>query len=149
MADWTDIPNSSLEPDKPIRSIDGVALRDNPVAIAEGSPGAPRVVDAALSTTVTQAGKDWVTARKEDAVGAIGTYAFVRLVGGSGLPENYNAGETVDGSKLEYGNPTDTSGDPPSDYGLPGTWRIMGKQLFQGYDGGTYEYIPNLALRVS
>jgi hypothetical protein len=47
MADWTTIPDSSIEPGKPIRSIDGLALRDNPVAIAEGAVGAPRVVSAA------------------------------------------------------------------------------------------------------
>jgi len=47
MADWTTIPDSSVEPGKPIRSIDGLALRDNPVAIAEGAVGAPRVVSAA------------------------------------------------------------------------------------------------------
>jgi hypothetical protein len=42
MATWTTIPDSSLEPGKPIRSIDALALRDNPVAIAEGAVGAPR-----------------------------------------------------------------------------------------------------------
>lgn len=45
MATWTTIPDSSLEPGKPIRSIDALALRDNPVAIAEGALGAPRVVN--------------------------------------------------------------------------------------------------------
>ena len=48
MADWTTIPDASLEPGKPIRSVDGLALRDNPVAIAEGAAGAPRVQMAAL-----------------------------------------------------------------------------------------------------
>ena len=43
MATWTDIPNSSLEPNAPARSIDALALRDNPVAITEGASGAPRV----------------------------------------------------------------------------------------------------------
>jgi len=47
MADWTTIPDSSVEPGKPIRSIDGLALRDNPVAIAEGAVGAPRIVGRA------------------------------------------------------------------------------------------------------
>lgn len=44
MATWTTIPDSSLEPGKPIRSIDALALRDNPVAIAEGAVGAPKVI---------------------------------------------------------------------------------------------------------
>jgi hypothetical protein len=42
MATWTTIPDSSLEPGKPIRSIDALALRDNPVAISEGATNAPR-----------------------------------------------------------------------------------------------------------
>jgi hypothetical protein len=48
MADWTNIPNSSIEPGKPIRSIDGIALRENPIAIAEGAPGAPKIDTIAL-----------------------------------------------------------------------------------------------------
>jgi hypothetical protein len=48
MATWTTVPDSSLEPGKPIRSIDALALRDNPVAIAEGAAGAPRILSFAL-----------------------------------------------------------------------------------------------------
>ena len=48
MADWTTIPDASLEPGKPIRSIDGLALRDNPVAIADGAAGAPRILGEAI-----------------------------------------------------------------------------------------------------
>ena len=44
MANWTTLPDAALEPGKPIRSIDGLALRDNPVAITEGAVGAPRIV---------------------------------------------------------------------------------------------------------
>lgn len=47
MATWTTLPDASLEPGKPIRSIDGLALRDNPVAITEGETGAPRIVGRA------------------------------------------------------------------------------------------------------
>ena len=49
MADWTTIPDESLEPGKPIRSVDGLTLRDNPVAIAEGAAGAPRIQTSALA----------------------------------------------------------------------------------------------------
>jgi hypothetical protein len=47
MATWTTLPDASLEPGKPIRSIDGLALRDNPVAITEGAAGAPRIIGRA------------------------------------------------------------------------------------------------------
>ena len=43
MASWTDIPNSSLETGAPARSVDALAFRDNPIAIAEGATGAPRI----------------------------------------------------------------------------------------------------------
>jgi len=43
VATWTTIPDANLEPDKPARSIDALALRDNPVAIAEGAAGAPKI----------------------------------------------------------------------------------------------------------
>lgn len=63
MSSWTDITDNALEPGKPIRSIDAFALRNNPIAIAGGAAGAPRILDAALSTDATTAGKDWVMAR--------------------------------------------------------------------------------------
>ena len=53
MATWTTIPDSSLEPGKPIRSIDALALRDNPVAIAEGETGAPQIWGRAAKRLAT------------------------------------------------------------------------------------------------
>jgi len=52
MADWTTIPDSSIEPGKPIRSIDGLALRDNPIAITKGASGAPRIIGLAAQRLV-------------------------------------------------------------------------------------------------
>lgn len=48
MTTWTTIPDSNLDVDKPARSIDALALRDNPVAITEGASGAPRIQAQAL-----------------------------------------------------------------------------------------------------
>lgn len=48
MADWTTIPDTSLDPGAPARSIDAKALRDNPIAIAEGADGAPRIASASV-----------------------------------------------------------------------------------------------------
>ena len=53
MASWTEIPNSSLESGAPIRAVDGVAFRDNPVAIAEGATGAPRILYQAIDYGAT------------------------------------------------------------------------------------------------
>ena len=41
MTNWTDISDTVLEPGKPARSVDALALRDNPIAIAERANGAP------------------------------------------------------------------------------------------------------------
>jgi len=46
---WTNIPNGNLAVGAPIRSVDQLALRDNPIAIAEGATGAPRVRAEALN----------------------------------------------------------------------------------------------------
>ena len=131
MATWTTIPDSSIEPGKPIRSIDGIALRDNPIAIAEGATGAPRIEDAALDTTVTNAGRDWVLARTAAAgVGAVGTYAFLA----SSNTTQVSPGSTKAGSNLFYAGVFSSStnffgnveGTGISSPAVAGTWRCMG-----------------------
>ena len=52
MASWTTIPDSALQPGAPVRSLDGIALRDNAIAIAEGASGAPRIANIALRHTL-------------------------------------------------------------------------------------------------
>src|SRR5690606_33543750 len=97
MATWTDIDDTRLEPGKPIRSVDGLALRDNPIAIAEGASGAPRnqessMADNSVSTRTIQGqavtaaklavtGNEmaWVLGRTAGAgLGAVGAYAFLK-----------------------------------------------------------------------
>lgn len=65
MADFTTISTSRLLPDAPARSIDAIALRDNPVAIAEGAAGAPRIRTVALQPPV--AGDTYLINRLQDA----------------------------------------------------------------------------------
>lgn len=48
MADWTSIADTEVDPDAPVTSELGYAWRDNPIAIAEGALGAPRVEGRAL-----------------------------------------------------------------------------------------------------
>lgn len=43
MADWTTIADSQVDPKAPVTSELMAALRDNPIAIAEGATGAPRI----------------------------------------------------------------------------------------------------------
>lgn len=50
MADWTTITETATDPDAPVTSSLLKALRDNPIAIAEGASGAPKIVRSALKT---------------------------------------------------------------------------------------------------
>ena len=50
MTAHTDLPNSLFLQDKPILGSTGMALRDNPIAISEGAPGAPRIAHRALTS---------------------------------------------------------------------------------------------------
>src|SRR5690625_3043343 len=131
MAQWTNIPTVRIEPGKPIRAIDGLALRDNPIAIAEGASGAPRVqtngiADSAVTTDkiansnvtaqkLATGGNEnnWVRARTATSTaGAVGTYAWLQRY--SGGPSYW--GQTVPGSQLTPDGGSST---------LAGTWRVM------------------------
>ena len=58
MASWTNIADALIALKKPITYVIGRQLRDNPIAIAEGAVGAPRVVvPTALSTAETDPSK--------------------------------------------------------------------------------------------
>ena len=169
MATWTTIPDSSIEPGKPIRSIDGIALRDNPIAIAEGASGAPRVQtdgiqDSAVTTAKIADGnvtaaklatgnneRDWVLARTAAAThGAVGTYAFLR-------PDNntaYAPGSTLAGSSLRYSGAlrlvetgAGTTQSASDDATPAGTWRCMGNR--SGGGGTLNSSTSTLWLRIS
>lgn len=126
MATWTTLPDATLEPGKPIRSIDVLALRDNPVAIAEGASGAPRIeVDGLGINAVLLA-----TAR-DGSAGSIGTYVFAGLQNGTTA---YAFGSTIAGSNLmptsAVTSGTLGSGTFALSRGsvLSGTWRCMGNR---------------------
>ena len=141
MATWTTITDAALEPGKPIRSVDGLALRDNAIAIAEGAAGAPKIQNAAfdageLGAEKFQSGtdeRDWVLGFiVGSSVGAVGTYAFLA----SGLLLTLAPGDTRAGSDFDYSSVDSQVNVTPS-----GTWRCM------GYVSG--EDNPTLFLRIS
>lgn len=78
MADWTNITDSQVDPDAPLTSEIAYAWRDNPIAIAEGAVGAPKVEAIAnRATTVTS----WVTSSTNYyAATGLGRVASFRLV---------------------------------------------------------------------
>jgi hypothetical protein len=135
---WTNIDDSFLEPGKPVRSADLIALRDNPGAIAGGASGAPKVVTGAMAansidgdrlaagTTGAEklqsgtAERNWVLGRLSTAAaGSIGSYAFLTV-----RFSDVSQGETKSGSQLEYSSTNNNFGGSPS-----GTWRAMGNAV--------------------
>ena len=56
MADYTNITESATDPDAPVTAGLVKALRDNPIAIAEGAVGAPRMTRTSLLAPVAGAG---------------------------------------------------------------------------------------------
>ena len=57
MPDYRVIADSEVQPDAPVTSSLGFALRDNPAAIAEGAPGAPKVRSEALNLRTAAGGR--------------------------------------------------------------------------------------------
>lgn len=81
MPAYTNIPNSAVQPGGRPRGSTVTALRDNPLAIAEGATGAPRVLGKALGSTYvgqgTWSGTTAATFLALDAMGTIHlTYTF-------------------------------------------------------------------------
>ena len=164
MATWTSIPDSLLEPGKPIRSVDALALRDNPIAIAEGAAGAPKVTENAMNANSIHGNRirSGTVANAQIANGAVnnvkianmdagklnsGTVPGARIPTGNGgvgtyafviRPETSSVGwgATTAGSSI-YTSGTDDHGGPR----LSGTWRIMGRSTSTG--------VSTLAVRIS
>lgn len=119
MADYFAIPDSALDPDAPVTSELAYALRDNPIAIAEGAAGAPRIADVALAGGVTGAGVSWVGNRYSQlGAGAVGSVIMARKV----VTGVISFGGLIAGSSLRVTNVTasDVLGTPD------GTWRCLG-----------------------
>lgn len=144
MADYLPINPTEIEPEAPLTSSLAARWSNNPIAIAEGAPGAPRIQTAAIANGAVTAAKlatgtserDWVLARVAAApLGAVGTYASLVIadaaVGLTGIATS-SEGATRPGSELRW-SPTDlsgSSGQPPVSSTSPsGTWRCMGRAV--------------------
>lgn len=144
MAEYMPINPTEIEPEAPLTSSLAARWSNNPIAIAEGAPGAPRIQTPAIQDKAVTAPKlatgnqerDWVLARVAAApLGAVGTYASLVIadaVAGLGGVATSNEGDTRPGSDLRW-SPTDlsgSSGQPPVSSASPsGTWRCMGRAV--------------------
>lgn len=129
---YSAIPDANITNGSPLRDVDLFLLRDNPLAIAAGDTGAPRVlsdtaIDYGGAGVGTTNARDWILTRIASAsVGAVGTYALLATA-----TANLNPGSTLAGSSLEYASVIETA--PASSAQLvyssapSGTWRLMGQ----------------------
>lgn len=144
MADYVAITDSQVDPDAPLTSELAYAWRDNLIAVTEGAVGAPRIQDAAMGSTVTNAGRDWVRLRMAIATnGSIGTVALLKFTGTAQII----FGGLVNGSQLTPSNATgeNATGAPA----VTGTWMCLG-HLPPGSGGtGTNPAQATLFMRVS
>jgi hypothetical protein len=111
-------------PGEPVTSEKVLAFYNNPIAIAEGASGAPKVEDAALDTgAATAAGITWVGLRNAAlAAGAVGTY----VLGSSSASLTFGA--TIAGSSIQPAGAYDDGGYKiQTGSSLSGTWRCMGR----------------------
>ena len=95
---WTEIADTALEQGKPVRSVDTLALRDNPKAIANRATGAP-IVRIAQPEFLTGSG-NWVvpngvTAFKVTCVGGGGG-------GGGAFGTSYSGGAESGGVSVKW-----------------------------------------------
>lgn len=118
MADYNPILDAETDPEAGLRSSLFKRLAANPIAIAEGAVGAPRIEDAALDSTVTSAGATWVSERMAaQGHGEIGTLCFAAAVPTAAYP----IGATLAGSNLTTASAGGVGGST-----LAGTWRSLG-----------------------
>ena len=120
---WTTIPPTASDPDAPLTAFLAKAWGDNPIAIANGDAGAPRVRDAAMSTTVTTAGINWVANRyRSQSSTGVGQVVMASYrSSGSGLTRS--VGDSANGSELIPCNVNAGIRDATT---LPGTWICQG-----------------------
>ncbi|MEQ3625994.1 MAG: hypothetical protein ABNH26_08805 [Celeribacter sp.] len=132
MTTYTPITDGAIDQDSPITVGLMTALRDNPIAIAEGAPGAPLINGA-----IAAAG----------AAGAVGTYSLLRRTSSKGEGSGETLGDEVSGSGLAYSGingPYDgTSGTYSVAYmtegfaAPAGRWRCMGDARTPNVSGAT------------
>ena len=118
--DWVPPIEMTFDVEKPIRSEQGLMLAGNTIAMGLGKPGAQRIEDAALSTTATSTGRDWVAARLVlSGSTSLGIPMFMSHQGLTAF--TFNPNDSAAGSSLRF-----TSGGVVSATAASGTWLCLG-----------------------
>ncbi len=83
MADWTDQSTDSLLPGEPWTSAKALAVFENPVALAEGATGAPRI--ATIAMTPPAAGSTTIARLRTDTQSLQGETSYQKIARGTVL----------------------------------------------------------------
>lgn len=120
MTTYSAIAPTQTQPEAPLDSFLITALALNPTAITEGASGAPRIADAALGSTATTAGRDWIAARLVlSGSPSLGIPMFMSHQ--QATANTFNPDDTTAGSNLRF-----TSGGVVSATAGSGTWKCLG-----------------------
>ena len=120
--DFTEIELTTLVTGKPVKAMQGLAMYQNAIAIAEGAPGAPRVVRGGLSTFTNSVSGSLAAGASVNI--SIGTTAFFPNLSCSG-GEVSLAGATGASTDPDFGRLRLTySGAGTANYTV--TWRAIG-----------------------
>lgn len=149
MAVYTGYTAAEYAPDAPATSDHFKRWFENWEAGFQGAAGAPALLDAALDTTATNVGRDWVLNRTALAsAGAVGTYGYFRCTNTASV----GFGSTVAGSTLTPVGHQDPNKNI-TDVGTArsGTWRCMGYNAYSPISsaGDVADYGVTLWLRIS
>jgi hypothetical protein len=138
---WTDIDNALVSVGALPFATTIQALRDNPIAIANGDAGAPQIQPSAIPVSTV------ANRIANQNAGEIGTYAFAGTAVGAASSKLF--GETLAGSSLRPAGIKASEGftatvSPTADpdhaaengTALSGTWRCMGRNVGNATDAG-------------
>ena len=128
MPDYRVIADSEVQPDAPVTSSLGFALRDNPAAIAQGADGAPRIQREAMGTWISSAG-------------GVGTLVYAKHTNNPNT-SSYSFGDTINGAFLA---PSNAAGEGSGS--LSGVYRCLG--VANTWAGGSEARGTTLWVRVS
>ena len=138
MTTYTDIPNGDVDSDSPITTSLITKLRDNPIAITEGSSGAPQVQTAGIANDAVTAAKLASNAVVNASVASGAAIATSKLANDGGITQGKMAIDSVGQNQIRTANQI-ISSFPTSDGGqfiATGGIYVIGHTMDGGFVSG-------------
>lgn len=122
MTTYTAITNAEIDQDSPVTEPLMTKLRDNPLAIAEGASGAPRIQKAAIQPN--DLGYNTLNYSFGSASGTVGGggAATVSLISSLAFVPNFNASDVSASGAIGQGNTVKFVGNGSTSYTYTVSW---------------------------